>query len=210
MHDHVRIREVVLEQQGRACRQVRVQHGVAVGEMERHHREPDVVGPKLQVGQDRDVVGDQVAVAQHHALGATGGARGVEQHGQVVSGHARRLERLIGACAQFRQECRCRFRSVATRHRQHREVGRQRRAQCLPLGMVGIAHDQSRAAVRHLQCQHAGAFLHVQRHRGESCGQRAVEERHVLGAIAEQQAHAVAGLQAGRAQASPPQPRRRA
>ena len=67
--------------------EVRVQHGVAVREMERHHREPDVVGPELEIVHDRDVVGDQVAVTQHHALGPAGGARRVEQHGQVVASH---------------------------------------------------------------------------------------------------------------------------
>ena len=66
--------------------------------------------------------------------------------------------------------------------------------------MVGIAHHHAGAAVRHLQGQHARAFLHVERHDRQPCGQCSVKERHVFGRIAEQQADPVARLEPGNAQ----------
>ena len=80
------------------------------------------------------------------------------------------------------------------------DVGRQRRRQRGPLRMVGVAQHHACAAVGHLHSQHAGALLHVERHHGETRGQRAIEERHVLRAVAEQQGDPVARLEPGSAQ----------
>ena len=66
--------------------------------------------------------------------------------------------------------------------------------------MLGVADDQSRAAVCHLQRQHAGALLDVERHDGQARSQRTIEQRDVLGAVAKQQRHAVAGFETGRTQ----------
>ena len=66
--------------------------------------------------------------------------------------------------------------------------------------MLRIAHHHAGAAVRHLHGQHACPLLHVERYDRQPCGQCSVQERHVFGRIAKQQADPVARLEPGTAE----------
>ena len=129
----------------------------------------------------------QIALRLHHPLGPAGGARGVEQPGQVVrcarlqgprcGGQRGRMAGLSGyqQLAQRRQFVARRPQGIGqlVRHEQHRGCG--------------VTHDEG-----HL----ARVQLGIDRHHGQSGPQRAIERLQVGRLVVHEEGHARAGLQA--------------
>ncbi len=67
-----------------------------VGERQRQGAADDVVGPQSQRLRDRPGVVVDVAMREHHALGPAGGARGVDDGGEVAVDRARVARRATG------------------------------------------------------------------------------------------------------------------
>ena len=66
---------------------------------ERENAEDGVFGADVDDAENAFGFGVEVAVREHHALGVAGGARGVEDHGDVVGGDRNGTEG-AGACGE--------------------------------------------------------------------------------------------------------------
>ncbi len=163
-------------------------------------------------------VGDDVAVAEHHALGVTGGAAGVLQEGQVVEVHVHRemgqrpslLERLIEAYRTAQVEPRHLFLHAAQDevHRRALEGAEQvadgRHHHALDaaaghgffqgVGEVLEDHHRLGAAVLEQMLEFMGGVQRVDVDHHRTGQDRPQQADRVLQAVGHHQRHAVAGL----------------
>ena len=170
---------------------------------QRQERQEHVVHRGCDALKHRLHVADHVAVREHHALGLAGGARGVDEGGQVLGAGWRGGRQLSGA-GRAGQPLRQRANGRAVGsggtgvdlaivvHDDHRAQCRKRRAygpDVLPV--LGLAHDEHGGfAVGQDVGNAAWVVDGVQGHRHAACGQRGLVCTHGVQAVGQQDGHA--------------------
>ena len=144
----------------------------------------DVRGGKAPLVDERRGVAPQVAVAQHGALGAPGGARGIDDGGEVVRAARRRGVEGRGR----RRGCLERAASLGIhRHGLHGPAARVH---------ARLRHEERRLGVAQEVIHLGGRVGGVQGHVHSACLQAAEIERHRLGGLRRLRHHPVPGRHA--------------
>ena len=127
---------------GAAAQHQRVHRGTVRQVEHRRRMQIDRIAGEQPLGQHVECVGHQVAVAQHHALGAAGGTAGIEDAGEVVRPPHR------------------------VRHRRRRFQQRLvARRTCRRRAIIGMDQPQRSHALRELASELGERVIHHQRHR---------------------------------------------